>query len=477
MTPIEEKAPVSCGFPLDQGWATRIRESAPGGFPQRSRGFVPNSSAFRDSPSRIAVVGAGYVGVTTAVCLVSKGHTVVCADNDGSKVDRLSRGLPTFFEEGLGQLLNEGLSSGQLRFVTTAAASVRDANFIFICVSTPARADGSPDIGALETVASEIGPHLTPGAVVVNKSTVPIGSTVLVERLIARDDVTVVSNPEFLREGTAIQDCLHPARVVVGGKDPSVAVRVGRLLSADDAPLILTDAPTAEMIKYASNAFLATKLSFANAVSDLCERVGADVGDVIRGMGLDPRIGPAFLNPGPGWGGSCLPKDTQALIFMAKQAGFPFPLLEETLRSNEAHLNAVVAKIRNACEGVLGGTVTAAWGLTFKAGTDDLRESPALEVLRLVAREGGRVRAFDPTTIGRQLGDLPDVEVHDDPYSACQGAKVLAVLTEWPEFRSVDMAKVFQAMAPNPTLVDTRNLLDPEEMRNIGFNYVGSGRS
>ena len=437
-----------------------------------------NSSTTNSSTqhARIAVVGAGYVGVTTAVCLAHHGHTVVCGDCDLGKVERLSLGIPTFVEEGLGALLNQGLSSRRLQFVTSAAASVRDAEFVFICVSTPGHPDGSPDLSALEAVANEIGPHLAPGAVVVNKSTVPIGSTVLVERLLDRDDVTVVSNPEFLREGSAIHDCLYPTRIVVGGKDRTVAARVGELLGTDHAPLIVTDAPTAEMIKYASNVFLAAKLSFANAVSDLCERVGADAHDVLRGMGYDPRIGSSFLHPGPGWGGSCLPKDTHAMIFMAKQAGFPFPLLEEILRSNDAHLDTVVTKIRHACEGVLAGSVIGAWGLTFKAGTDDLRQSPALAVLRLVAEEGARVKAFDPTTIGRTLTEYADLEIHDDAYSACQGAEVLVVLTEWPEFRSVDMVKIFQAMAPNPTIVDSRNLLDPAEVQSIGFNYVGIGR-
>jgi UDPglucose 6-dehydrogenase len=427
-------------------------------------------------PARIAVVGAGYVGVTTAVCLAHLGHTVVCGDSDLTKVERLSIGIPTFVEEQLGELLNQGLSSGRLRFVMTAAAAVRDAECVFICVSTPGHPDGSPDLSALEAVASEIGPHLSPGTIVVNKSTVPIGSTVLVERLLDRADVTVVSNPEFLREGSAIHDCLNPTRIVVGGKNREAAIRVGELLKDEGSPVIITDAPTAEMIKYASNAFLATKLTFANAVSDLCEQLGANAQDVLRGMGYDPRIGSSFLHPGPGWGGSCLPKDTQALVFMAKQAGFPFPLLEEILRTNQAHLESVVTKVRHASEGVLAGTVVGAWGLTFKAGTDDLRQSPALAVLRLVADAGARVKAFDPTTTGRSsLPDFPDLEIHDDAYSACQGAKVLVVLTEWPEFCSVDMGKVFAVMEPSATVVDARNLLDPADVRRAGFTYVGIG--
>jgi UDPglucose 6-dehydrogenase len=437
---------------------------------------TPSAATSSTQHARIAVVGAGYVGLTTAVCLAHHGHAVVCGDNDLAKVEKLSAGVPTFVEEGLGALLNQGLSSRRLHFVTSAAASVRDAEFVFICVSTPGHPDGSPDLSALEAVASEIGPHLAPGTVVVNKSTVPIGSTVLVERLLGRDDVTVVSNPEFLREGSAIQDCLFPARIVVGGKDRTVAARVGELLGTDHAPLIVTDAATAEMIKYASNGFLATKLSFANAVSDLCERVGADAHDVLRGMGYDPRIGSSFLHPGPGWGGSCLPKDTHALIFMAKQAGFPFPFLEEIIRSNETHMGAVVTKIRHACEGVLAGSVIAAWGLTFKAGTDDLRQSPALAVLQSVAEEGARIKAFDPTTIGRSVHELPDLEIHDDAYSACHGAKALTILTEWPEFASVDLVKVAQVMAPSPTIIDTRSLLDPSEVRRAGINYVGVGR-
>jgi UDPglucose 6-dehydrogenase len=437
----------------------------------------PDLPSHPDLTARIAIVGVGYVGLTTAVCLAQLGHTVVCGDSDAAKVELLSRGEPTFVEDGLKELLHSGLASRRLKFVVTASAAVEDAEFVFICVPTPERSDGSPDVTALESVATEIGPCLAHGAIVVNKSTVPVGSTVLVERLLGRNDIAVVSNPEFLREGSAIKDCLSPARIVVGGKDPIATAQVGRLLSLAGAPLIVTDAATAEMIKYASNVFLATKLSLVNAVADLCDRLGADAHDVFLGIGHDTRIGFDHLQPGPGWGGSCLPKDTRALVFMAKQANFAFPLLDEVLRSNEIHLASVVTKIRQACEGVLAGTVVAAWGLTFKAGTDDRRQSPALEVLRQVNGEGGRVKAFDPTTVGEPVPELPDsILITDDPYSACDGAKVLVVLTEWPEFRLLDLDKVYQLMAAEPTIVDTRNLLDGARVRQVGFSYVGIGR-
>ena len=426
--------------------------------------------------SRVAIVGAGYVGLTTAVCLAHQGHSVVCGDSDVEKIQRLSAGEPTFVEPGIAELLSEGILSGRLRFVESAASAVPDAEFVFLCVPTPEQPDGSgaPDMTALELAAAEISPHLTAGAVVVNKSTVPIGSTVLLERLIGREDIPVVSNPEFLREGSAVQDFLRPSRIVVGSKDHEAAVRVGDLLQTADFPLIVTDAPSAEMIKYGSNVFLATRLSLVNSIADLCGRLDADVHDVLLGIGHDPRIGFEYLQPGPGWGGSCLPKDTRALIYMARQADFSFSLLDEVLRSNEDHLALIVTTIRQACEGVLAGTVMAAWGLTFKAGTDDRRQSPALHILRHVADEGARIRVFDPTTIGLRVPELPDeTEISDDPYSACHGAKVLVVLTEWPEFRDVDLEKVRDVMAPGPTIVDTRGVLDSQEVRRLGFNLAG----
>jgi UDPglucose 6-dehydrogenase len=425
--------------------------------------------------SRVAVIGAGYVGLTTAVCLAHLGHQVSCGESDEAKVAQLSRGEPTILEDGLADLLREGLTSKKLRFVQGAAASVEGAEFVFLCVPTPQRDDGSADVTVLEAVATEIGPHLAHGAVVVNKSTVPVGSALLVERLLNRPGVPVVSNPEFLREGSAVHDALHPDRIVVGADDQAAAARVGALFAATQAPLIVTDAATAETIKYASNAFLATKLSFVNAVANLSETVGADVRDVLLGMAYDHRIGFDYLRPGPGWGGSCLPKDTRALLFMAEGGGYDFPLLREVIQTNETQLSTVMTKIRNATGGSLSGRTVAAWGLTFKARTDDRRDSPAVDLVQRMVAEGAHVRVFDPTVIA-SIPEFPTgVEVCPDAYSACAGSAALVVLTEWEEFRWLDFAKVRNLLA-EPSVVDARNLLDPTALRRAGFTYVGVGR-
>jgi UDPglucose 6-dehydrogenase len=423
----------------------------------------------------VAVVGAGYVGLTTAVCLAHLGHRVCCGEADPAKVAQLSEGRPTIYEEGLERLLVETLRSGRLRFVHGAEASVVGAEFVFLCLPTPQGADGSADVSALEAASAEIAPHLERGAVVINKSTVPVGSAALVEQWIGRGDVAVVSNPEFLREGTAVHDFLHPDRVVVGSDDQEAAARVGRLFAETQAPLIVTDAATSETIKYACNAFLATKLSFVNAIASLCESLGADVRDVLLGMGYDHRIGFDYLRPGPGWGGSCLPKDTRALLHTSALVDHDFGILRSAIEANEVQLSSVVAKVRAAVGGELRGRNVAAWGLAFKAGTDDRRFSPAVEIVRRLVDEGAQVRAYDPT-VTEVTSDLPPAaEVCPDPYGACDGAEVLVILTEWDEFRWLDLAKVRTVMA-SPCVVDGRNLLDPSALKRMGFSYVGLGR-
>ena len=438
-------------------------------------GAGPGSSPAGPAGVAVAVVGAGYVGLTTAVCLAHLGQRVVCGESDPAKVERLSAGEPTIFEEGLPELLRDTMASGRLRFVLGAADAVAGAEFVFLCVPTPQRADGSADVTALEAAAREIAPHLAHRAVVVNKSTVPVGSASLVEQWIGRSDVPVVSNPEFMREGTAIHDFLHPDRVVVGARDQEAAARVGRLFSATGAPLIVTDAATSETIKYACNAFLATKLSFVNAVASLCETVGADVRDVLLGMAYDHRIGFDYLRPGPGWGGSCLPKDTRALLHIAAEAGYDFGMLRQAIEANDHQLESVVSKVRAAAGGDVAGRTVAVWGLTFKAGTDDRRDSPALEVVTRLAAEGARVRAYDPTVTPQSAGLPAGLEVGADAYGVCDGAEVLVVLTEWDEFRWLDHDKVRQLLA-SPHVVDARNLLDPAAMGRIGFSYTGIGR-
>ncbi|MGO8870125.1 MAG: UDP-glucose dehydrogenase family protein [Acidimicrobiales bacterium] len=437
----------------------------------------------------VAVIGVGYVGLPTAATLAHLGHRVTCGDADPAKVAMLQRGDVPIVEDHLEDLVREGQAAGRLRFVVGAKAAVEGAEFVFLCVPTPQGEDGSADLSFVEAVAEEIGPHLLPDAIIVNKSTVPVGSTLVVERVLGRHDVKVVSNPEFLREGTAVPDSLHPERIVVGADDQAAAARVGNLFSGTHAPLLITDAATAETIKYASNAFLATKLSFVNAVAGLCEAVGADVRDVILGLGYDKRIGFEYLRPGPGWGGSCLPKDTRALVHIAEQAGYDFSFLRGAIATNDEQFVRVVDKVRAAAGGELAGAVVAVWGLTFKAGTDDLRNSPSVEVVRRLLASGAVVRAFDPTVPvpdGRRsvpVAGLPELATGDgtglhafpDAYTACQGAAVAVVLTEWDEFRWLDFAKVRDAMS-SPVVVDARNLLDPAQLRRIGFEYTGIGR-
>jgi len=307
--------------------------------------------------------------------------------------------------------------------------------------------------------------------VVINKSTVPVGSSRVVERALGRDDVFVVSNPEFLREGSAVHDCLHPDRIVIGSDDQAAAIRVASLFERLEAPLIVTDPASAEAIKYASNAFLATKVSFVNAMANLCEAVGADVREVVLGMGYDRRIGFEFLKPGPGWGGSCFGKDTRALIRLAEDGGYDFSLLRGVVAVNEQQFDRVVAKVERLAGGNLSGERIAAWGLAFKARTDDTRDSPAVAVIRLLQDRGARVEAYDPVA----TGDLTGIARAADPYAACQGAAVLVVLTEWDEFRWLDLDKVRDAMT-TPRIVDARNLLDPAVVRRKGFTYEGLGR-
>jgi UDPglucose 6-dehydrogenase len=418
----------------------------------------------------IAIIGAGYVGLTTAACLAHLGHRVICTDVLEERVERLRRGIIPIVEAGLTELVKEGIHSGQLSFTTDNEAAVRDAEFVFLCVPTPQGADSRADMSFVQAAAREIGPQLQPGSIIINKSTVPVGSTRVVEQALRRSDVAVVSNPEFLRESSAVNDFLKPDRIVIGADDEATAIRVSRLFIRTSAPLVITDPPSAETIKYASNAFLATKLSFVNAMAALCEAVGADIRQVVLGMGFDPRIGSQFLRPGPGWGGSCLPKDTAALIRIADDAGYDFGLLRGAVEVNEEQYERMVAKAARLVGGSLEGVVVALWGLTFKAGTDDLRDSPSLEIAGRLVAAGARVQGYDPAV----HKVLPGIEHCEDPYGACQGASVLIVGTEWDEFRWLDFGKAGDLMAARVVL-DARNLLEPAALRRHGFVYEGVG--
>ena len=425
--------------------------------------------------TKIAVIGTGYVGLTTGACFAHLGHEVICADIDAAKVAMLQRGEVPILEAGLDNLVREGLSGGRLSFVHSAAHAVADAEFAYLCVPTPQSIDGSADLSYIEDAAREIGPALTSEAIVVTKSTVPVGSTRVVERALGRSDVAVVSNPEFLREGSAIHDFLNPDRIVIGAEDQAAAVRVASLYLGITSPVIVTDPASAETIKYAANAFLATKISFINAVAAVCEAVGADIKDVALGMGYDSRIGHEFLRPGPGWGGSCFPKDTRAMIRIAEDAGYDFNLLKGVVTVNDEQLNRVADKVVASAGGSVKGKKIAAWGLTFKARTDDVRESPSLAVLDRLRQRGAIIRAFDPAVHAGQH-DLEGIEVVDDPYAAVDGAEVLVVLTEWDEFRWLDVDKLADLMAARK-VVDARNLLDRAAFARRGFDYLGVGRS
>ena len=425
------------------------------------------------STSRIAVVGTGYVGLTTGACFAELGHDVLCADIDAAKVEMLKRGEIPIHEDGLETIVQENLKAGRLQFTLGAAEAVKGREFIYLCVPTPQGADGRADLSYVEAAAKEIAPFLDRGAIVVNKSTVPVGSTLLVERAMGRPDIHVVSNPEFLREGSAVGDFLNPDRVVIGADDRGAASRVAALYLGVRAPILITDPASAETCKYAANAFLATKISFANAVAAVCEAAGADVADVLMGIGYDSRIGHHFLKPGPGWGGSCFPKDTKAMIGIAEDAGYDFAFLKGVIEVNDQQFDRVVDKIKLAAGDSLEGVQVGVLGLTFKAGTDDMRDSPAIEIVSRLIAAGAKVKAYDP--VGKDC-PIPEVEVVDDSYAAVDGAEVLAILTEWEEFKFIDLDKVAEVMA-NKHIVDARNLLDRGAVRRRGFTYQGIGRS
>jgi len=423
--------------------------------------------------SSIAVVGTGYVGITTAASMASLGHDVIGIDIDAGKVERLNRAEVPILEPGLTELVRDGLRQGHLRF-STDHADAAHAEFVFLCVPTPPTENGGADLTHLLDAARTLSPHLQADAVVINKSTVPVGSCARVQRELGRQDVHVVSNPEFLREGHAVQDCLQPDRLVIGSDDEAAAIRVFSLYRGVVTPLVVTDPATAELTKYAANAFLATKLSFINSIAAICEEVGADIGDVVLGMGHDKRIGAEFLRPGPGWGGSCFPKDTRALDAIAREAGYDFTLLRETIAVNEAQKHRVVEKVARLVPGPLGESRVAIWGLTFKAGTDDLRESPSLAVIDQLVAVGADVHAHDPAVDAGTT--IEGVTIHKDPLDALDGAHALVLMTEWDDYRWIDPVEIVERMAV-PNVVDTRNILNRASLSRAGCRLLGTGRS
>ena len=431
---------------------------------------------------RVAMVGTGYVGLVSGACFADFGHTVTCVDKDAGRIARLKEGVMPIYEPGLDALVDRNVREGRLFFATDPAEAVREADAVFIAVGTPSRrGDGHADLSYVHAATREIAALVQGFTVVVTKSTVPVGTGDEIERIIKQTspeaDVAVVSNPEFLREGSAIEDFKRPDRVVVGLDDErarAVMVALYRPLSLSEVPMLVTDRRTSELVKYAANAFLAMKITFINEMADLCEKVGADVQQVAKGIGLDKRIGGKFLHAGPGYGGSCFPKDTLALVRTARDAGAPLQLVEVTEAVNKARKRAMADKIAAAMGGAVAGKTIGILGLTFKPNTDDMRDAPSLDIVPALIAMGATVQAYDPEGHeARQL--LPDVDFNDGAYAAAAGADAVVLLTEWDQFRALDLDQMKSAMRGN-LVVDLRNVYRPEEMRARGFAYVSIGR-
>ena len=435
---------------------------------------------------KIAMVGSGYVGLVSGACFADFGHDVVCIDKDQGKIDRLHEGVMPIYEPGLDALVESNVKAGRLSFTTSLAEGIKDASAIFIAVGTPSRrGDGHADLSFVHAVAKEVGENLANDAVIVTKSTVPVGTGDEVERII-RDSGTshtfaVVSNPEFLREGAAIGDFKRPDRIVIGAEDEfgrEVMREVYRPLFLNESPILFTSRRTSELIKYAANAFLATKITFINEMADLCEKVGANVQDVSRGIGMDNRIGPKFLHAGPGYGGSCFPKDTLALLKTAEDYDSPTRIVEAVVKVNDSRKRAMGRKVLDALGGMEAarGKKVALLGLTFKPNTDDMRDSPAIAVAQTLTDAGVDVAAYDPEGMEQARPIMPEVTMCNDPYSAIEGADATVIVTEWDAFRALDFTRV-KELAKAPVLVDLRNIYNPEDVRSLGFTYASIGRA
>jgi UDPglucose 6-dehydrogenase len=432
---------------------------------------------------RIAIIGTGYVGLVSGACFADFGHIVTCIDKDAAKIGVLQKGNLPIFEPGLDSLIASNVEAGRLSFATESAAAIRAAEAVFLAVGTPSRrGNGFADLSYVYDAAREIAGEMQGFTVVVTKSTVPVGTNDEVDAIIRKlrpdADFTVVSNPEFLREGAAIEDFKHPDRVVVGTDDERarrVMRELYRPLFINETPILFTGRRTAELIKYASNAFLATKITFINEIADLCEKCGADVQEVARGMGLDRRIAPKFLHAGPGFGGSCFPKDTAALSAIGQRYGAPIRIIETVVELNDARKHAMAAKVVAACGGSLRGKTVAVLGLTFKPNTDDMREAPSLVIVPKLEAQGARVRAYDPHGMAEARKLMPRLETATDPYACIEGADAMLILTEWDQFRALDLDRVKTALR-SPVVIDLRNIYRPAEVAAKGLTYVGVGR-
>jgi len=428
--------------------------------------------------SLITVLGAGYVGLTTSACFSQIGHHVICADIDTEKIDFLNEGIVPIYEDGLDRLIELGFNSGNLFFTSEISEAVYESDAVFLCVPTPSREDGSVDISYIESAVDMIADFLPPEVLLVTKSTVPVGTARMIEERLNREDVFVLSNPEFLKEGSAVDDFFFPDRIVIGSHDAQTAERLLDLYSIIDTDVIITNHESAELIKYASNAFLATKLSFINSIATICEGTYADVDDVALGMGLDKRIGKSFLQAGLGWGGSCFPKDSSALISIAEGVGYSFDLLEAVIQINKDQIVRAVNKVLfslmlNAVEPE--EATVAVLGLTFKPNTDDLRNSPALDLVDKLLKKNIMVNGWDPTVDNSNLVVSSDVNLFSSPYDACESADVVVIATEWDRLKILDPIKVGKRMR-NKSVVDARNVLKPYAWTGRGFLYQGIGR-
>jgi len=431
----------------------------------------------------VAMIGTGYVGLVSGACFADFGHTVTCIDKDAAKIERLQAGGIPIYEPGLDLLVAQNVKAGRLFFSTDAAEAVKRADAVFIGVGTPSRrGDGHADLSYVYAAAEEIAGLVDGFTVVVTKSTVPVGTGDEIEAIFRRvrpdADVAVVSNPEFLREGAAIEDFKRPDRVVVGTDDERARAlmrEIYRPLYLNETPIVFTNRRTSELIKYAANAFLALKITYINEMADLCEAVGADVQQVARGIGLDGRIGGKFLNAGPGYGGSCFPKDTLALVKTAQDAGAPVRLIETTVQVNQARKKAMAAKVATALADELAGKTVGVLGLTFKPNTDDMRDAPSLDIVPALQAAGATVQAFDPEGAHEARQLLRGVDFKDDPYDVAAGADVLVIITEWDQFRALDLDRIKMLMN-KPVMVDLRNIYKPADMRSRGFAYTSVGR-
>ncbi|NBW08851.1 MAG: UDP-glucose/GDP-mannose dehydrogenase family protein [Caulobacteraceae bacterium] len=433
---------------------------------------------------RIAMIGTGYVGLVSGACFADFGHDVTCIDKDAGKIERLHQGIMPIYEPGLDRLVETNVTGGRLSFAIDGSEAIKAADAVFIAVGTPSRrGDGHADLSFVYAVAREVAELMDGFTVVVTKSTVPVGTGDEIERIIREirpdADFAVVSNPEFLREGAAIDDFKRPDRVVVGVEDDrarAVMAEIYRPLNLNESPLLFVGRRTSELIKYAANAFLALKITFINEMADLCEAVDANVQQVARGIGLDNRIGSKFLHAGPGYGGSCFPKDTLALVRTASDAGTPVKLVETTVAVNDARKKAMAGRVEKALDGDLKGKTVAVLGLTFKPNTDDMRDAPSLDVVPALIAAGATVQAFDPEGMHEAGKMLTGVDFKEDPYAAITGADVLVILTEWDQFRALDLDKV-KLLLKTPTVVDLRNVYRPDDMRARGFKYSSIGRA